>query len=365
MNSPVDCDIVIAGGGMVGASLALLLSHHSKDRLNIVILESFNPSEDNTSEQPIFRPSFDARSSALSYGSRKILEPLGIWPQLEQHCAPINSIHVCEKGQFGSTLMISEQTQWPALGYVIENAWLGNVLLAALKKKSNITYTAPASVSAIQNHPHKVVVDIETKGQSIVQKTAQLAVVADGANSKLRHQLGIAARTNSYEQTALIANVSFSKPHKGRAYERFTDQGPMALLPLNDSEQGMPRAALVWTMPEDKAHTLSHCSDSEFLNELQQRFGNRQGEFIRVGARTSYPLMLVQAQEQIRSGIVIMGNAAHSLHPVAGQGFNLALRDCVSLARMTADNSQNNVTLGDISYLGKYFQQQLFDQQKR
>lgn len=360
-----DYDIVIAGGGMVGASLALQLSHHSNEQLRILVVESF-PLPPKAAA-PVYRPSFDARSTALSYGSRLILETLGLWPQLAQHVAQINSIHVSDRGHFGSASMEAADVQWPALGYVVENAWLGNILLSALREKNNITFRCPASVKTIVPRRQGVTITIEQAVAEDPQSStisAQLVVVADGAESGLREQLGITATINDYRQTAVIANVSFRKNQQGCAYERFTDEGPMALLPLLDSEQGEPRGALVWTMSKIAAQELEDASAEQFLQQLQQRFGHRQGEFTRVGERLSFPLKLVEAQEQVRSGIVIVGNAAHSLHPVAGQGFNLALRDCARLTEVLVHAHGQQQALGALPLLQCYLDAQRYDQYK-
>ncbi len=356
-------DIVIAGGGMVGASLALQLDCHSQQQLKILVVESFPGAAKKKSAAPVYNPSFDARSTALSYSSQLILEPLGVWPQLLEHCADIKSIHVSERGLLGSTIMQPEDVDWSALGCVVENAWLGNVLLSALQDKDNIDFLAPASVKTINPQQQGVELMVEQDDRQQVIN-AQLAIIADGANSVLRGKLGISAKQHSYQQTALIANVSFSKAHNGCAYERFTDQGPMALLPLSDSERGQPRSALVWSLPDKQAKHLLNCDEAEFLDTLQQRFGHRLGEFIRVGDRFSYPLKLVEAEEQVRSGIVVMGNAAHSLHPVAGQGFNLALRDCARLTQVLVAAFSDNKALGDLAVLQSYQQQQYSDQKK-
>lgn len=355
-------DIVIAGGGMVGASLALQLSHHSQQQLRILVVENF-PITTEADAIPNYHSTFDARTTALSYSSQLILQPLGVWPMLQQHFTSIDSIHVSERGRLGSTTMRPDDVNWPALGYVIENAWLGNVLLSALREKNNIEFLAPAAVKHISPQQQGVKLTIEQDASEKIIN-AQLAVIADGANSGLREQLGIAAKVHSYQQTALITNVSFTKAHNGCAYERFTDQGPIALLPLSDSELGQPRAALVWSLPDTEAQYLCDCDELEFLHRLQQRFGHRQGEFIRVGDRFSYPLTLIEAEEQVRSGIVVMGNAAHSLHPVAGQGFNLALRDCARLTQIVVKAYQNKQALGELALLQSYQQQQQFDQQK-
>ena len=361
----LEYDIVIAGGGMVGASLALLLSKKSEKPLKILVVESFPvaTSAENNSATPQYSPSFDARSTALSYSSRLILEPLAVWGVLGQHCAAINTIHVSDRGHLASSVLTNEQVQWPALGYVIENAWLGNVLLNQLQQQPAVEFLAPASVKSIQPLNKGVALTI-AQGEDTKTVRAQVTVVADGANSSLRKKLGIGTDVKNYQQTALIANVSFQKPHDGCAYERFTDQGPMALLPLSNSSSTEPRAALVWSLSKQQAEHLTQCDSSEFLQTLQQRFGHRLGEFTRVGERFNYPLQLVESQEQVRSGIVIMGNAAHSLHPVAGQGFNLALRDCARLSELLVAAHKSQQYLGDLSLLQQYTQQQQFDQHK-
>ncbi|MEH6557848.1 MAG: 2-octaprenyl-6-methoxyphenyl hydroxylase [Oceanicoccus sp.] len=363
-----DYDIVIAGGGMVGASLALLLSNCSDRQLRILVVESFpiaaaaerNPA---AAASPSYTPSFDARSTALSYGSRVILEPLGMWPMLSKHLAGIDSIHVSSRGNFGSTEMSSSDVHWPSLGYVVENSWLGNVLLAQLRQCPGVEFLAPGSVTAISPKCQSVAITVASESGS-KEVTAQLTIVADGADSTLREQLGISASVSHYGQQALIANVSFRKDHRGCAFERFTEQGPMALLPLTNSDRGELRSALVWSLSDQQSEHLLQCSEAEFLSALQQQFGHRLGEFIRVGERFTFPLKLVQAEEQVRSGIVVMGNAAHSLHPVAGQGFNLALRDCVRLTQMLTTAHRQGHYLGYIGLLQGYVEQQLFDQQK-
>lgn len=358
-DSACDYDIVIAGGGMVGASLALQLQRHSQSALKILVVEAFEVPA--VKAQPVYSPSFDARSTALSYGSRIIFEQLGVWSQLAEHVAAIKTIHVSERGGFSSATMAAEEMNWPALGYVIENAWLGSVLLKQVREHAAISFACPASVEAVEPCCGSVLITLK-EGTAERKLRAQLLVIADGAQSGLRQQLGIQAQVQDYQQSALVANVCFEKAHQSVAYERFTDEGPMALLPLPASEQGQPRAALVWTNSAEKIAALSQCDEQEFLAQLQQRFGHRLGAFTRVGERVSYPLKLVEAQEQVRSGVVVMGNAAHSLHPVAGQGFNLALRDCARLTDVLVAASPN--TLGKIEVLQGYQQSQTLDQYK-
>jgi len=356
-----DYDVVIIGGGMVGASLALALSYHCSAPIKILVVESF-PAP-GRGEQSGYRPSFDARSTALSFGSRKIFAALELWSAIAEQAVAIESIVVSERGGIGSSTLDRNQVGWSALGYVVENAWLGQTLLAALQRCDNVDFVAPATAQKIV--PRRQGVDIVIQADEQAHTVhAQLAVVADGANSAVRRQLGIDIAVRDYHQSALIANVSLDRSHLGRACERFTDSGPMALLPLIASDGSAHRCALVWTLPPAQAQLLCECQESEFLAQLQHRFGDRQGQFTAVGERSSYPLKLVEAREQLRSSVVIMGNAAHSIHPVAGQGFNLALRDCTALVALLAAAQQRAEPLGALSLLQRYGQQQAYDQRK-
>jgi len=249
-----------------------------------------------------------------------------------------------------------------ALGYVVANAWIGRVLVNHLQSLANVEVLAPATVTHLQPLPRGARLEISADGNAI-ELTTQLAIIADGAQSPLRAALGIDNQVQDYQQTAIIANIGLEQSHNGIAYERFTDQGPMALLPLGGSLEGRS-SALVWTQPSDKAEQILALSDDDFLQHLQQRFGHRLGRLASVGKRDSYPLSLSVAKEQIRSSIVVMGNAAHFLHPVAGQGFNLALRDCAALtATLKAEALSEQPVLGSLSTLNRYMDQQRLDQQ--
>ncbi|MEH6590338.1 MAG: 2-octaprenyl-6-methoxyphenyl hydroxylase [Halioglobus sp.] len=355
-------DVVIAGGGMVGVSLALQLGALLPQERRIVLVEGFpfpKPTEDGVAQ---YHPSFDARSTALSISSRLVYEELGVWSDLERWLCPIETIHVSNRGRFGSTLMSAPDYGWPALGYVVENAWLGNTLIQALYRQNRVEVISPAKVVAA--HPGSEGVTVSLQGAAIDCIKTDLLLVADGANSGLREQLGVAVAEKSYRQHALIANVAFAEPHKGCAYERFTDQGPIALLPLSGTTDEEHRAGLVWTLPAEQAEQLRGAPPEEFLSALQQSFGYRLGRFVQVGERHCYPLSLVQSAEQVRQGVVIMGNAAHALHPVAGQGYNLALRDAAVLTRILADAAAEGRSLGDLTVLQQYYNQQKVDQMR-
>lgn len=361
-SSDVDYDVVIAGGGMVGISFALLLNRLGAGSLRILVAESFAiPATSNTA--PVYRPSFDARATALAYGSRCIFDNLGIWNTLQPHATAITDIHVSERNRFGSVVLNAQQRGWPALGHVVENAWLGSVLISELRKHPAIEWLNPAHViDCLPGAEHATVV-LEHNGQQKSLRTKLLAI-ADGAQSGLRARLNIGTREHDYRQQAIIANVCCAKTHRGWAYERFTDWGPMALLPLAAENSNEARMALVWTMQPAQAQELLNNSDVDFLRALQQRFGYRQGNFIRVGQRFAYDLKLTAASEQVRRQIVLIGNAAHSLHPVAGQGFNLALRDVQRLAEIIAHAAVQKEPIGELRILRRYLDQQAADQSR-
>jgi 2-octaprenyl-6-methoxyphenol hydroxylase len=369
-------DIVIAGGGMVGASLAIALAR-ALPALKIAIVDRFPSRVDQATQTHTIRQastSFDGRSTVLSEGSRRIFAELNLWSALESHSTAITNIHVSERGSFGTAHLSAQEHGWSAMGFVVDNAQLGKILLNALHDYKNIQLINPATVTQLRLLATGCELTLEMQASAEPQLTQEqqkkihtaLAIVADGADSQLRQSLGIGATQYDYQQYGLIANVSFSKAHNGCAYERFTDWGPMALLPLAASstadQQQLHRAALIWTMDANRIEQLKNCSEQEFLSVLQQRFGYRQGRFLKVGQRHTYPLVLNSAAEQVRQHIVILGNAAHTLHPVAGQGFNLSLRDVASLARVLLEANNNNEALGDIAVLQRYMQRRQTDQ---
>lgn len=345
---------------MVGASLALCLDKFSQAGLRVLVVENF-PLPPQGEGKPAYRPSFDARSTALSFGSAQIYEELAVWSLLAEHICAISQVHVSDRGHFGSVLMSAESQGWSALGYVVENAWLGNVLLNQLRQNTAVEFLSPASVESVVVSQSYATLSVR-EGDSLREVTTQLVAIADGADSGLRTQLGIGASVDDYHQIAVIANVATEKSHKGCAYERFTERGPLALLPLLADESGMSRSALVWTFPEAMADKVATWSDEEFLAELQRNFGYRLGRLRKVGQRNAFPLRLMQADEQVRGQVAVLGNAAHSLHPVAGQGFNLALRDVACLSRLVATAHSRGENLGDLKLLQKYINSQRGDQ---
>lgn len=325
---------------MVGASLAIALQN---SQLNIGIIEAQPLKTDS-------QPSYDDRGIALSFGSQRIFESMGLWPDIAAYATPIKYIHISDRGRFGVTRLSADSEQVPALGQVLTAREFGHQLNERLQQQSNLSLLCPAQVTAIEQRPDHV----ELTLNSAETYRAKLIVAADGKNSTIRQLLGLSSWQQQYSQTAVTANISTDKKHQGWAYERFTNSGPMALLPMSDN-----RSSLVWTVQSGDENVLLNCSDDEFLQRLQQRFGYRAGRFVRVGQRHSHPLTLMQADMPVQNRVVFIGNAAHSLHPIAGQGFNLGLRDVAVLADLL-DNTQQDC--GDMRMLQAYQQWRQQDQ---
>lgn len=342
---------------MVGATLALLLARQADAKGPRIIVVEPQPFRSGDS----LNPSFDQRSTALSLSSVAVLEKAGVWPQLQPQACAIDSIHVSDRGHFGSTLMQASEEKLPTLGHVIENRRLGQALLMAQSAWPAIHWqTAQADAVTLDAEAATVHLHGDGGEQSL---RSRLLIVADGAESALRESLGVSVQRIDYGQHALIATVATEKPHRGRAFERFTDTGPLALLPLPDAE-GFHRSALIWTQPDHRVEALLVLDEPAFLAKLQERFGWRLGRFLKAGQRHSYPLQRSLAREQSQPRVVIAGNAAHALHPVAGQGFNLALRDAAVLSQLLLQAWQRGEDIGALPVLQRYVDLQTDDQQR-
>lgn len=348
-------DIVVIGAGMVGASFTQLLATRLADRpLSVLVVEAVTPAS-------MEQPSFDSRSTALSFGSRIIFERMGVWPALAESATPIKQIHVSDQGHFGSAWLDCAEHAQEALGYVMENRQLGRVLNPLLQQAPGIDYLAPAKIVSAVPKRNGMALSVDVDGQ---QKNvlADLVVLADGGRSPICGQLGISQQRKNYEQQALIANIAFSQPHDNVAYERFTEHGPLAVLPLADFEN-QHRGALVWTLPKEQSERFSELTDADLLRSLNEQFGQRLGKITQIGQRFCYPLALSVASEQVRPHLVLLGNVAHTLHPVAGQGLNLALRAVQSLVDALVKGVAEGKAPGDMALLQPYLQSRSEDQQ--
>lgn len=344
-----DTDLIIAGGGLAGATLALALARMVPS-LRVTVVEAFPLSPDALPES--YQPSYDARSTALAWGSRLIFEELGLWSRLSEHATPIEHIHVSDRGRFGATRLHASEHDQAALGYVADNRWMGLCLMRELLD-TRVRWEAPAEVVDMKPLPEGVRVSVKS-GEDTRELTAQCLVVADGGRSGLREKLGFQTRVHDYGQNALIANVSTAESHDFTAFERFTETGPMALLPHGSPSHAGHQSALVWTLTDKALDEVLSLSDEDKGRRLQQRFGWRLGRFTRIGICNHYPLKLTTVDEPVRPGVALVGNAAHALHPVAGQGFNLALRGLMTLVEQFRLAEAQGTSIGDLGVLKRY-----------
>jgi len=348
-------DVVIVGAGMVGSSLACSLIR-CDPTLQLAIVEAFPVTASDAA-----LPSFDARSTALSWGSAHFYEKIGLWPSISQHATAINRIQVSDQGLPVAARLDRNQLGLAALGYVVENRKLGRVLLETIVASEQIRLLAPATVTEFNPGKTHSLVRIR-QGSRERDISTQLLVVADGSESALRQRMGIHTTVKPDQHAALIANVSVDRAHANTAYERFTESGPIALLPLSVFEIDAHRFALVFHMDEAECQRMLKVSDGEFISRFHSSFGYRAGRIMKVGERSRHTLIQSWSEEQIRRGCVILGNAAHTLNPVAAQGFNLSMRDIMSLTSILCQAHETGDDLGSLSVLQQYLDVQQADQ---
>ncbi|WP_338884760.1 2-octaprenyl-6-methoxyphenyl hydroxylase [Xenorhabdus sp. TH1] len=339
-------NVIIVGGGMTGATLALTIASLSRGQLQVSLIEAAEPTREH--------PGFDARAIALAYGTCQRLQQVGIWPAL-QHCVtPITHVHVSDRGNSGFTNIRASDYDISALGNVIELHDAGIHLFELLKQSPNIKLYCPAKVNSLERLENSVVVSLNN-GEKL---TGELLVAADGSHSAIAQACNIPFKRRSYEQTAIIANVLTSEHPRGRAFERFTQYGPLALLPMSEG-----RSSLVWCHPLEKQSDVNNWSQHEFLQQLQKAFGWRLGKMLETGQRHSYPLALSTASRQISHRLALVGNASQTLHPIAGQGFNLGMRDVMALAQVISIAATSGQDIGSYQVLAQYQQQRQADRE--
>ncbi len=312
--------IIIAGGGMTGATLALAISHLTQGQLAVTLVEGTEPASR-------VHPGFDGRAIALAEGSCQQLAAIGLWPLLASAATAITDVHVSDRGHASFVSLTAADYGVSALGQVVELHEVGQRLFSRLKNAPGVTLRCPDKVASVERTRDRVCVALES-GE---QLTGHLLVAADGSHSRVAAACGVQWQSADYQQVAVIANVSTQVAHQGRAFERFTEFGPLALLPMSAG-----RSSLVWCHPLAQKDVVDRWGDDRFVAELQRAFGWRLGRITQVGERTSYPLRLQTASQHIAHRLALVGNAAQTLHPIAGQGFNLGIRDVMSLAETLA-----------------------------
>ncbi|HCW4111167.1 TPA: FAD-dependent monooxygenase [Acinetobacter baumannii] len=349
--------VIIVGGGMVGLSLSLLLA---KANIAVKLLEAVKyPNYDDQNVAP-YHSSFDARNTALSRRSVQIYQKLGLWDALQQHATPILQVHITEQGSFGKARLIAEQEKVESFGQVIENAWLGRVLLTQVRQQPLIELIDGVQVTALTQDAEQVHIEAQ-RGDEVLKLESKLLIAADGRDSFCRQAIGVGVDVHDYDQVAIVTTVQTSKPHEHVGFERFSALGPLALLPL----PGEYRRSVVWPVKKGtEGEWLGEENDQHFLDALQKTYGDRAGKFEKTGKRFSYPLSQVLAHKQAVGRVILMGNAAHTIHPVAGQGFNLCLRDADVLLRYLVNQLSASDDIGNPDNLLAYEQARLSDQQR-
>ncbi|MDF7759353.1 2-octaprenyl-6-methoxyphenyl hydroxylase [Kosakonia cowanii] len=337
--------VIIVGGGMAGATLALAISHLTQGKLAVHLVEANAPGSQD-------HPGFDARAIALAAGTCQQLARIGVWQTLASCATPISTVHVSDRGHAGFVTLTAEDYRLDALGQVVELHDVGERLFKRLQNAPGVTLHCPDRVDHFTRSDEQVTVTL----QSGRQLTGALLVAADGSRSSIAGQLNIDWQQSPYDQAAVIANVTTSVAHQGRAFERFTQHGPLAMLPMS---QG--RCSLVWCHPREKQQQVASWSDEQFCDELQKAFGWRLGRILHTGKRSVYPLALSTASSSVSHRAVLVGNAAQTLHPIAGQGFNLGMRDVMTLAEILSHAFTGHTDVGSYPLLLRYNQRRQAD----
>lgn len=339
-------DLLIVGGGLAGNCLALALQETG---LRIAVIEAIDR------EQRFSSPAGD-RALALASGSVRILEQVQVWQAASEYATRIKQIHISDQGHFGKTRLSAERENVAALGYVIEARHLEEVV-ADRVDQSGVVQICPARLNGLMADEQQIHVSLKQDNKSL-NLTSKLLVGADGGNSSVRKLLEIPQEVTEYGQTALVTSIATAKHHNETAFERFTASGPLALLPQGEN------CSVVWTRLTAQAENLIQCNEQEFIAQLQDCFGYKLGEFSLVAPRRAFPLKLIRAERMLAERVVLIGNAVHQLHPVAGQGLNLGLRDVIQLADILRQQLQQDKDIGSEDLLSAFAKQRQNDHDK-
>ncbi len=368
-------DIIISGGGLSGGLMALSLADLTKadgSLLSIAIVEAhtFEEKLAETNTPPLF----DDRVLALSHASAKYLDKIGVWSTLLLDACAIEKIDISDRGHYGKARVEAQDHGVSALGYVIAMDKIGQGQLKTLTNKKNVQWFSPDTITDINWQPNnEPVAELGNElDNSVVEVTlssgevlpTSLLLACDGANSPCRKLANIDVSHSDYQQVALIANVATDKAHHHKAFERFTEFGPIAMLPLVALKNEQNRCSLVWTMSSEQSGQILALNDDEFSHQLELAFGSWLGAITQVGKRDVYPLVLIQAKQKTYHRMALIGNASHTIHPIAGQGFNLGLRDVQLMASLIEKQIKNQIDIGSFALLNEYSQKRQQDQKQ-
>jgi 2-octaprenyl-6-methoxyphenol hydroxylase len=339
-------DVVIAGGGMVGMTLALAMAQGG---LKVIVV-------DPVPQKAALDERFDGRVSALAYSSVRMFEALGVWPDLAPDAQPINDILVTDAGLGKSpspfSLHFDHREIGRPMGVIAENRHIRRALFAAIARAKSIVLRSPAALTGLEDRGHVMAAEL-TGGEGI---DAPLVVAADGRESPMREHMGIGTIGWAYPQMGIVATVAHEKPHNGTAWEHFLPSGPFAILPMMGN-----RSSLVWTEREDLAPAMMKLDEATFDAEIARRFGAHLGATHAEGPRWSYPLRFHLARAYVKPRFAVAGDAAHGIHPIAGQGLNLGLKDAAALAEVVLEGARLGIDIGDLNLLKRYERWRRFD----
>jgi ubiquinone biosynthesis UbiH/UbiF/VisC/COQ6 family hydroxylase len=344
-------ELIVVGGGLAGLLLAAHAGERFGDLLNITVIERTLPKAPEAS--------LDTRATALSRGSKELLESWGFWAEVSASAKAIENIHVSRKSRFGSALLQDDAIENEPMGWVVENALLQAALLARCDA---------VAVNVVEGH--EVVNFTTTSDRPVLtldderQLVADLVIISDGAESSLRNQLGIGAKRHAPSQFAIAFNCETDGVDTGIAYERFTNEGPLAFLPLPGSDDNKLRYNVIWCAHQATQSRLLALDDQDFIGELQAMVGWRAGRVTKIGRRVGWPLSVVVSRELVRSRCLLLGNSAHTVHPVAGQGFNLSVRDVDRLIALLDAELQAQSPFDSVARLSDFERASLLDHEQ-